>query len=145
MKNNLTKLVRVYMIFGSVYLGLESLIHFSNLRLLDIYSTWPKEVATFSSWMSIFYASLAAFLSILLLVLQSDLEKNRATIKLVSLYGIFHGSLLIFASFTVSFDQIYTLHPSLGFWLPSYNSFIFVEAVLLYVFAALVYLWQKRN
>lgn len=143
MKKKLTKLVRLYLILGALYMLNEGVIHISNIRLTDIASIWPPSAITYASWMSIFYGSFSIFLSALFFVIQKGLEKYKQIIKLLAVFALFHGSILLFGSLTVNFNEIYQASPSLSFWLPSYHLFLLVEVALLFSFSLLVYFWQK--
>ena len=154
MNKNLTSLVRIFLLLGSFYMLFEALIHFLNLRLLDVAPSWPTSALIYSSWMSNFYASLSLFISILLFYMQNDLGKNQNLIKLTAAYGVFHASMLVLGNLSVKFDTIYQSFPSLSFWLPTYNGILTLEAIFLYSFGLTVFLWlaslrgrsgQKRN
>lgn len=145
MRKNLPKLVRAYLIFGAFYMLVESLVHFSNVKLLSVNSIWPKTAVTFTAFMSILYASTALFLSAFLLILQTNIQKYQQLIRFIALYALFHGGLMLVASFNSPFDQIYKGLPSLALWIPYYNFYLIFEAMLLFGFTILVYFWQKNR
>ncbi len=144
MKKNLPKLVRGYLIFGAFYMLVESLVHFSNIRLMSV-AGWPKEALAFSSLMSTLYASYSLFISLLLFYLQNNIEKNKSLIKLFSFFALFHGVLLILLTFTRNYEQIFQNFPSLAFFLPYYNLYLSFESLLSLSFVLLIYLWLKKK
>ena len=138
------KAVRAYLIFGGIYMLGEALIHFSNAKLTNVAILWPKDAVTFSSWVSTLYASTTLFLSMLLFYIQHNVEKNKKIIKLLAFYALFHGLLVTYFSLTFGFNEIFQELPSLYLWLPNYSVYLIFEAFLLFVFAFLVYLWQRK-
>lgn len=142
---NLNKIVRAYLIFGGIYMLAEALIHFSGVKLTDVGILWSKDSLTFSSWVSTLYGSTTLFLSMLLLYIQHNVHENKKIIKVLAFYALFHGVLVTYASLTIRFDEIFQDLSSLSFWLPSYNVYLLLEALLLFVFALLVYLWSKNK
>lgn len=138
-----SKIVRGYLIFGSVYMFIESVIHFFNFRLADVKTIWPTSALTYAASMNTYYALLALFVSLLLFYLQTDLKKNKPLVKLMAIFALFHAAVLTLTSATINFDAVYQHLPSLGFWMPSYNGYLFIEIFMLLTFVAVVYFWQK--
>ncbi|OGE32543.1 hypothetical protein A3C59_01580 [Candidatus Daviesbacteria bacterium RIFCSPHIGHO2_02_FULL_36_13] len=143
MKTHLKKFVRGYLLFGSLYMFVEAIIHFSNIKLSSVSTNWPKEALTFSSLMSSFYGSTTLFLAAIQLLVQTNIEKFKKIIQLLAFYAGFHGILLIFISATNEVDSIYNNYPSLLFWIPFYNYYLLFEAGLLLLFALLIYFWSR--
>lgn len=143
-QNILNKILRGYLIFGSIYMLTEALIHFSNLRLLDSISMWSDSALAYSVLMTKLYASFALFFAILLFFIQKDMRKYELIIKILAVFSLLHTVVLIYLSLTENFYTSFGNLTSLSFWIPEYNLFLIFEAVLLFSFSILVFFWQKN-
>lgn len=143
--DRLTKLLRGFLIFGSLFMLVEALVYFLNLKLFDIYKVWPSSAITYSTWTSYYFASMALFLSALLYMVQKDLIKYINIIKLLTTGTALYGTLFWFGVFFTNFDNVYQGISSLSLWLPSYKLLLAVEATLLYVFSLCSFIWLKTH
>lgn len=146
MKNklNLEKILKSYLLFGGVYMIFESLIHLSQIRLVDVKSNWPDSALIYATLFNYLYGSFALFLAALVFYLQKNLVKNRNLINLLAIFAFLHASLVVFLSLNFNFDLSFAQFNSLRFWIPIYNFYLLFEAILLYFFCLLVYLWNKK-
>ena len=145
MKLKWDKILKWYLIFGAIYILFDGLIHFFPIRLVDVHNIWPEAAYQYARFFSQLYASYAIFIAGSLFILQTDLKKFRPLIIWSSYFAIFHACLLIWNTLAFNFESIFQSPPSLRAWLPSYNLIELFEAVLLLIYAIIVYTWNKSH
>lgn len=137
--------IRSFLLFGGFYFIIESGIHLFGLRLSDISNVWPEPAILYANWMGRFYGSLCLLMSGLLFILQSDLEKYNKIILLTGVFSFFHGVLLVFGSVTERFDDVYRYYQSLSFYITTYNEYLILEALLLFIYGIFVIIWNFKK
>lgn len=148
MKNsekNLLTLIRALLIFGSLYLFIEGIIHLFALRLISVTSIWPQSAILYASWMGRFYGSFTVLVAILLFYIQRDVTKFRTILTITAIFAVFHAFMLVFGAATEPFDAVYRQYPSLSFWIPFYNIFIIIEAIILFLYAIVIFVWRRNT
>lgn len=140
----LEKILRVLLIFGSVYFSVDGLIHIFNIKLISVTNSWPQSAIAYAILLDSIYASFIFLAAAIALFLQNDLKKNKTLIFVSSLWAIWHGFLLIFLSFSLEFVKTAYSFPSLYIWLPFYDQYLLFEASLLLFYAALALFWFKN-
>lgn len=142
---NIERIIRIYLLIGTLYFFGEALIHIFSLRLVDIQTAWPREAVVYSRWMTGFYGGLALFIASLLFVIRQNIQQYKHILYCIAVYAALHASFLLYAAATVDFDTIYSNFPSLSFWIPLYNSFLIIEAVLLYAYTIIIICWYTKT
>jgi hypothetical protein len=147
MATKVKSLLRIYLIFGAVYLLCDSLIHLFNLRLADVGGRWSQDALAYAWLLNQIYASFVILVASLALVIQTNLEKYKLFVRVSGIWSLFHSILLIFAGRNLDLGSFYTTTPSLTFWLPFYNQYLYLEALLLlgYFILSTIYLYKQKN
>lgn len=138
------KLVRFALIFLAVYLIGDGLIHFLNIKLQTIGSNWPQSAVVYAKLLNAIYSSFVFLVAMLALIVQKDIKKYQDLIKISPYWAIFHGLILLYLSTTINFVNIFSNMPSLYVWMPFYNQYLFFEAVLAFIYAVVVFVWNKK-
>lgn len=141
MEKKWEKLARSVILVGGCYFLAESIIHATNIRLIQVTSIWPTSALVFTSWMSEYYASFALLAALFLFIVQSDMHKYKIFVRLTGIWGLLHGILLIYKSVSVDFSSAYDGLPSLAVWISSYNEYLLFEACLLFIYWGVTQKW----
>lgn len=139
------KILRGYLIFGGVYMLVESFVHFFNFKLLDVQTMWSNQALVYSGFIGALYGSLSLFVAMILFFAQKNLQQNQSLIKLLAVFSLLHAIFLFYSSFSTNFDQFFIGAVSLKFWLPNYNFYLLFEAMLLFSFTFIVFRWSKEK
>ena len=145
LENRLSGFVRGAIIFIAAFLFCNALVYLFALRLIDVNNVWPAEAVTYARWMGYYYASFVIIMVCILLIVQKNIYHFKKLIFVSGIFAFFHGLLLLYASVSENFDSVYNSHPSLMVWMPSYDSFLLLEAVIAIVYAALILLWKRSH
>lgn len=137
----LSTVIRGFLLFGAVYMLIETAIHFSNIRISDAFSMWPSSALYFSGFLSEIYASFVLLTSLLLFEMQRSVEKYHTLIGLVGIWALMHGGYLLF-KLIIGFVSHFQTIPSLLVWLPFYEIVVAGESILLIVFGLITLYWR---
>lgn len=138
-------LLRFFLIFAAIYLIVDGIIHFLNIRLSSVLGIWPKSAIVYATLLNTIYASFVFLVAILILAAQKDLQKNKTLIFYSAIWALFHGFLLVNLALTQNFNTDLSDFPSLLVYLPFYNQYLLFEALLAFSYGILVYLWFKDS
>lgn len=144
MHKSIEKVLRVFLNILAIYLILDGAIHLLNIRLQSVANIWPASAFSYAILLNAIYASFVFLTALLILVAQANLNKYKNLVLTSSIWTIFHGSLLIYLSLTQNFANNFSNFPSLSVWLPFYNQYLLVEAILSFVYTGLVFIWIKK-
>ncbi|MEK7120545.1 MAG: hypothetical protein AAB840_00450 [Patescibacteria group bacterium] len=136
------KILRGFLIFGGIFLFFEALLHFSNVKLIDVGRTWPDSAKSFASFMSQLYGSFALLVGILAFLLQVNIEKYKVLILATGVWAFLHGLFLLLLSLSQNFLEKFSGLPSLYIWSDFYNQYLLIEALLLFTYSVIVYIWS---
>lgn len=142
---NLGKIIRVYLIVGSVYLVIDSLIHLFDLRLTDVASSWPQDALEYSSLVNHIYASFVLLTAALAFEMQRDLKKYRSLLSISGVWALVHGLILLYESSRIDLVRYFDTSPSLAFWLPFYNYYLWGESMILIGFFILTMMYKRSK
>lgn len=138
-----TKIIRYFIILGSLYLLIDSLLHMAGLRLSDVNNLWPNSSLVYGLFMTQLYGLVTFFIAILFFEIQKNIYLYRKVIILSAFYTLLHGLFLFWNSFMINFNSLYHDTPSIIVWIPDYNLLIKLEASLL-IFYSLVVFWTFK-
>lgn len=142
---DMEKILKVYLIFGGLYFIFDGLLHLSNIKLASVIGIWPQSALIYAKLVSILYASFIILSGVMALFLQSDLKKYKPLVVISSIWALFHGAILLFLITTEGYGQIFEGFDSLLVYLPFYEGYLTLNALLLFSFSGLVYLWWRKK
>ncbi len=145
MRRKINQILRIYTIFGGIFILVDGLIHILPLRLVDVVNVWPPAAYQYARFFNQLYGSYAIFIAGTLLILQTDLKKFRPQVIWSSYFALFHSCLLIWNVLAFNLQSTLKPWPSLTVWLPGYNLIEFFEAILLFIYVIIVYMWSKSH
>lgn len=143
MHKSIEKILRGLLIFAGIYFLFEAVLYLFDLRLLGVIS-WPFTGITYAKYVEHILGSMFLLFSIFTFEIQRDLNKYKRIIILSSYWALFDAMLLFISSLPQDFVKIYKDIPSLYVWFPWYNQFLYLESLLLILYAVIVYLWIKK-
>ncbi len=135
--------MRIFLTILAMYLIGDGAIHLLNIRLGSVINIWPVSAVSYAVLLDSIYASFVFLIAALILVAQADLKKYKSLILVSGIWAIFHGTLLLYLNSTQNFGNDFFNHPSLLVWIPFYNQYLFFEALLSFVYAVVVFIWNK--
>jgi len=142
-KNRYFWLLKKIFQFGMIFMSLETLYHFSGIRISGTESVWPHSAVKFSQFLMFLWASVSLFLTGYLFFLQKQLQQYRDLIVWTGLFAIFHGFLLWWCA-SQNYEAIMPL-TTLYFWNPFYSIQLIIEgSILIIIGLYIVYGWQKK-
>lgn len=130
------RLLRLFLIAWSIYMLIESAIHFSTIRTNGLEAFWPYSSIIFLQLFIILWASFSLFMAGLLFILSTNPVKYYVIIKFLGLFSLFHAAILFLLS-RVNYN-LYLPIPNPLLWLPNYSFALQLEASLLLLFALIV-------
>lgn len=136
------KLLKGFLIFGGAYLIFDALLHLSNIKLSTV-SNWPFSATAYGNLINYIYASFVLLAGGFSFIIQNDLKKYKQLVLFSALWAIFHGIILLFLVWSNNYQQIFQSSPSLLVWLPFYREYLTFNALLLFIYSAVVHFWQK--
>lgn len=142
---NLSKILKLVLIFWSVYAFFEASLYISNIRLMDVSIVWSSQALTYAKLMGPILGSTFLLISIVAFKASKNLEKYKDFIKISGIWAIFHGGLLIYLALIQDNAGIFSPNPSLFAWIPFYNQYLVLEGVMLFLYSLLIFLWVKKN
>lgn len=137
----MTKVIRGSLIFGGVYLFIDGLLHFFNLRLSSV--VWQESALSYVKLLNSIYASFVFFVALVFLIIQKDIKKYRNIILITGIWALFHGILLVILSLTQNYIRVFQGAPSLYVYLPFYDQYLILESMLLVSYSFFVFTWVK--
>lgn len=143
--HKIEKVLKVFLNVLAVYLILDGGVHLLNIRLQSVANIWLPSALSYATLLNAIYASFVFLTAGLMLGVQNSLNKYKNLIFISSFWAIFHGLLLIYLTSTQNFMHNFSGNPSLYVWMPFYNQYLLIEAVLSFVYAILVFIWIKYD
>lgn len=145
MHKNIEKVLRGMQIFGVGYFIFDSLLHFSNIKLLSAIGIWPQSAISYAQLINYIYGSFVILAAVFLFIIQKDLKKYQTLVIFSSFWALFHGAILIFLVWSQNFQEIFKKLPSILVFLPFYREYLTFNALLLFAYASLVYIWMRKD
>lgn len=139
------KILKVYLIFGGVYFIFDGLLHLSGIKLASVVNSWPRSALVYAKLVNYLYASFIILSGTMALFLQSDLKKYHSLVVISGIWAFFHGVILLFLITTAGYGQIFKGFDSLLVYLPFYEGYLTLNALLLFSFSMLVYFWRRKK
>lgn len=137
--------LKVMLLIGGVYLFFDSAIHFFDIKLLNVNSGWPVSAISYARLMDKVAGAFILLAAVGAFILYKNLEKYRKLIYLSALWSLFLGLTLIYLSLSTDYSDVFSLMPSLNFWLPFYGQYLLLEAAALISYSVVVYLWFRTK
>ncbi len=137
------KLLRGFLNFAGIYFIFDALLHFSGIKLASVNGVWPSSAISYAHLLNYIYASFVILAALIAFIIQKDPIKYKSIIKLSAIWAIFHGVILLTLVWTQNYQQIFQDLPSLLVWLPIYREYLVFNAILLFIYSLLVYLWFR--
>lgn len=138
------KILKGFLIFGGAYFIFDGLLHLIGIKLISVINLWPESALSYAKLINQLYASFIILAGIMALFLQQDLKKYKDLITVSAAWATFHGIILLSLIFTARFGSTFQELDSLRVWLPFYEQYLLLNAVLLFTFSGLVFMWRKR-
>lgn len=135
--------MRIFLTVLAMYLIGDGAIHLLNIRLGSVINVWPVSAVSYAILLDSIYASFVFLAAALILVAQTDLKKYESLILVSGIWSILHGILLLYLNSTQHFAHDFFNYPSLLVWMPFYNQYLLFEALLSFVYAIVVFIWNK--
>jgi hypothetical protein len=141
----LEKILQGMFRFGSFFLFVLAIIHIFDIRFGDVNLIWPQDALIYSKLLSRLFGSFSLILAILAWEVSNNLKKYQKLVILTAWWGIFHALLEIFSALTNPYNELFSQNPSIKVWIPQYNYNLILEAILLIIYAFVVFLWIRRK
>lgn len=138
-------ILRAFLIFGGCYLIFDALVHFSGIKLLSVNGVWPPSAISYANLLNYIYASFVILAALIAFIIQKDPQKYKPVIGLSAIWAIFYGVILLTLVWTQNYQLTFKIFPSLLVWLPFYREYITLNAVLLFLYSGIVYLYFKKK
>lgn len=129
----------------AVYLLFESVLYFSDVRLISVKGIWPASAISYSSLINKVLGSAFLLIAIVAVEVGRNLNKYKTFLKLSGWWAVFHGGVLIFLSLTNNYSALFSMLPSLQVFFPYYNQFLILEGLVSICYGLAVYLWMKND
>lgn len=139
----MNRVVKLFLLFGGIYILIDGLLHLLNLRLTSVINVWPDSALLYAKLLNVLYASFAILVATVAILVQKDTDKNKTLIVGSAFWALLHGLLLIGLSLTQNYIQIFKTYPSLHLFFPMYDKFLIFEGVLLLVYSLVVFIWWR--
>lgn len=141
---NIKIILKRYLLAASIYLILDGLVHVFDIKLVNV-NVWPESSLTYSKFIGNLYGGFAILAGLFGIEVQRDLRKYKNILYITAVWSLVYGAYLIYSGLTIPFVEIFSLIPSLYFWMPFYNLYLVFEAGLLFTLSILVYLFKRQN
>lgn len=138
-------ILRRFLIFGGCYFIFEGLLHLSGIKLSSVNGVWPTSATSYANLLNYIYASFIILAGFVAFNLQKDPKKYKTLILGSGVWALLHGLVLIFLVWTNNYQQIFQDSPSLLIWLPFYGEYLIFNAILLFIYSGVVYLYLRTK
>ncbi len=138
-------LLKGLLLLGAIYLFFDSLIHFFDIKLLDVKNAWPLSAIEYAHLLDKVSGAFILLIAIIAFVLHKNLEKYRVIVYFSAVWTLFLGLTFIFLGLSTDYSCALEFIPSLSFWLPFYRQYLFFEAGALIFYSAVVFLWFRSR
>jgi len=138
-------LLKGFLLFGAIYLFFDSLIHFFDIKLLDVNNTWPLSAIAYAHLLDKVSGAFSLLIAIIAFVLHKNLEEYRVIVYCSAVWTLFLGFTFIFLGLSTDYSRAFDFIPSLSFWLPFYRQYLFLEAGALIFYSMVVFLWFRSR
>lgn len=140
----LERLLKWYLLITSIYLLFDGLIHVFDFKLIDV-KDWSEQSIIYSQYISRLYGLFVVLAALIGIEISRDLKKYKNILPLGAGWGVVYGVFLIYYSLNIDFVKVFSSTPSIYFWIPFYNYFIVFEALLLFILAALAFIYRRNS
>ena len=137
------KILKAFLIFAGCYFIFDTLLHLSNIKLSSVLNSWPSSAFSYAHLLNYIYASFVLLSACICFVIQKDLKKYKTLIIISGIWAVFHGTVLLYLVGIDNYQEVFKQLPSLLVWLPFYKEYLSFNALLLFLYSAVVYLWRK--
>lgn len=138
-------LLKGFLFFGAIYLFFDSLIHFFDIKLLDVKNAWPLSAIEYARLLDKISGAFFLLIAIVAFVLYKNLEKYRIIVYCSAVWTLFLGLTFIFLGLSTNYSRAFEFISSLSFWLPFYRQYLFLEAGALILYSVVVFLWFRSR
>ncbi len=136
------KILKGLLIFGGGYFIFDGLLHFLGVKLLSV-SSWPESAKSYANLINMLYGSSAFLAALFAFIIQKNLKKYKSLVIISGIWAIFHGLVLLILVLTNNYQQLFQPFPSLLVWLRFYREYLIINSMLLFIYAAITFIWQK--
>lgn len=133
-----------YLLFTSLYLLADGVIHILNLKFTNIADNWSPDLIIFAQYMSQLYGLFGILIALFGIEVSRNLAKYKNFLYISAVWGVVYAGLLVYYALSVNYPVIFKNTPSIYFWIPFYNGYILFEALLLLILSFLIYLYRKN-
>lgn len=137
------KILKWYLMFAGIYLSIDGIIHILDIKLIDA-AIWPQSALMYSKFIGNLYGEFAVLVGLLGIETSRNLEKYRNFLYIFAVWSLTYAFYLLYHALTINFVDVFSQAPSIYFWMPFYNNYLFFEAGLLFILSILILLWAKK-
>lgn len=145
MERSIKNILKWYLLFTSIYLFADGIIHILNLKLANISSNWSSDLVIYAQYMTQLYGLFAVLTASFGLEVSRNLSKYKNLLYIAAIWGIVYAGFLIYYSITIDYPAVFKSTPSIYFWIPFYNAYILFEGLLLFTLSCLIFIYKKYN
>lgn len=145
MHKKFQNILKVFLLLGAVYLSADAAVHFLDIKLIDIGSSWSASALAYARLLDKVAGVFIFLTAAIIFVIQKDPKKYKAIIYLSGVGSLLLGASFIYLGISTDYLRVFSAFPSLSFWIPSYKNFLFLEAGALICYSAVVYLWFRSR
>ncbi len=145
MHKKVQNMLKACLLFGAVYLCADALIHFLDIKLIDIGSNWPASALAYVHLLDKVAGVFILLTAAIVFAIHRDPKKYKTIIYLSGVGALLLGASFIYLGMSTDYRSIFSAFPSLAFWIPSYKEFLFWEAGALICYSVIVYLWFRSR
>lgn len=139
------KILKGFLIFGGVYFIFDGLLHLCGIKLTSVVNLWPQAALGYGKLLNQLYASFIILSGIMALFFQADIKKYKTMIIISAIWALFHSIILLSLVSWENYGEIFKDLPSLRVWLPFYEQYLIFNAILLFIFSGVVFLWLRKT
>lgn len=145
MRKKLQLLLKAMLLFGAIYLFIDGSIHFFDVKLLDTRSSWPASAIAYARLLDKVAGVFILFMASAAFMLYKNLEKYRKLVYLSAFWALVLGLTFIYLVISTDYSNVFSLTPSLSFWIPFYGQYLLLEAGTLICYGIVVFLWFRTK
>ncbi len=145
MHKKVQNILKAFLFLGAIYLSVDAIIHFFDIKLLDIGSSWPVSALAYARLLDKVAGVFILLTAAIVFVMHRDPKKYKAMVYLSGVGAFLLGASFIYLVMSTGYLRVFSSSPSLSFWIPNYKEFLFLEAGVLICYSLLVYLWFRSR
>lgn len=136
--------LKYYLLLTSIYLILDGIVHVLGIKLTGII-TWPEPALIYSKFITNLYGGFVILAGLFGIETARNLSKYRNFLLIGAVWSLIYAAFLVYSSITIDFVELFTLTPSIYFWIPFYNFYIITEAGLMVILAMLIFFFSREK